>query len=532
MAHPLRIELEQRERLLDEWVATRREIARLESRAAGLLGERMLAHREEFSRSTFGEDTAYRSMLAEYGAASHLSRGSIEYAFLDAEALQRDYPAVQASFADGAVTAGHVREIVRARRVLDDAVNSGSVPEEVYPLYEAAVLEIAENDTPARTRAYARQIAATLAETTLRERHASAASERAVTLRPIEDGLALLQIVLPETLAAAIYDRLTRMTRHIVRTRTDASSGVSDATAPNTFDFPDPSSDLPDPSAADEIGNTIPDTIPEWVLAGFDTGLHAALGVASELAEADNDGEFDEFTTIPDTVPEWVLAGLAAQVDATASFGYDIAIGGENNTPAGAVRDTRTFDQIRTDLLIDMLLASDPSTVHGTGLDNIQAHIQVTVAATTLAGIDDKLAELDGHGPLHPDIARDLASRRGAWTRLFLDTDAMVVETDTYSPTDGMKRFLRARDQHCRFPGCRVPAARCDIDHNHDHAKGGRTCIDNLTHLCRSHHTLKHPDLRDEDRWSAQLLPDGTVTWRSPLGRDYHDTPSRRVMFA
>lgn len=194
-------------------------------------------------------------------------------------------------------------------------------------------------------------------------------------------------------------------------------------------------------------------------------------------------------------------------------------------------RDVRTIDQVRADLFTDLLLASDPCATSGTGIDRVDARIQVTVAASTLAGLDERLAELDGHGPIHPDLARALAGRSTGWSRLFLDARGMVTETDTYTPTEGMRRFLRARDQHCRFPGCRMPVHRCEVDHNHDHAKGGRTRLDNLSHFCAGHHVLKHPDVGDDHRWSARSRADGTVEWTSPLGRRYPDHPSRRVMF-
>ncbi|MFK4763146.1 hypothetical protein ACI3KS_19665 [Microbacterium sp. ZW T5_45] len=96
-----------------------------------------------------------------------------------------------------------------------------------------------------------------------------------------------------------------------------------------------------------------------------------------------------------------------------------------------------------------------------------------TVTATTLAGQDDRPALLDGYGDLDPDIARNLAGAHGGWTRLFLDPTGLIAHTDTYTPTAAMRRYLRARDQHCRFPGCQTPVHRCDIDHNHDHAHGG-----------------------------------------------------------
>src|SRR5690606_29222857 len=173
-----------------------------------------------------------------------------------------------------------------------------------------------------------------------------------------------------------------------------------------------------------------------------------------------------------------------------------------------------------------------PTSVTSTSLESVKATVQVTISASTLASDDDAMAEFNGHGPMEADLARILAGRASSWDRAFLDPRGMVVETDNYVPTAGMKRFLRARDQHCRFPGCRAPAHRCQIDHNHDHAKGGRTELGNLALFCTSHHPLKHPDIDDRDRWSAKQLDDGVILWTSPLGRSYTDEPPLRVMFA
>ncbi|MEJ6556224.1 HNH endonuclease signature motif containing protein, partial [Microbacterium esteraromaticum] len=137
----------------------------------------------------------------------------------------------------------------------------------------------------------------------------------------------------------------------------------------------------------------------------------------------------------------------------------------------------------------------------------------------------------DGHGTLHPDIARHLAGHTTGWTRLFIDPTGLVTETDTYTPTEPMRRYLRARDQHCRFPGCRMPIHRCETDHTHDWALGGPTRTDNLAHLCLTHHALKHPDIPEQFRWTARQLPDWSLEWTSPAGRTHHDPPPRRVMF-
>ena len=107
----------------------------------------------------------------------------------------------------------------------------------------------------------------------------------------------------------------------------------------------------------------------------------------------------------------------------------------------------------------------------------------------------------------------------------------MVTHTSSYKPPEGMKRYLRARDQTCRFPGCRQPARRCQIDHNHDFAKGGPTDVGNLSCFCATHHTLKHPDLDPRVRWTARQQPGGVIIWTTPSGIDFTDTPPPRVMF-
>lgn len=463
----LDLDLEERRRVLDAWVSKKREIARLEAEAAELLIEQIALHDSEVSATPFHRDAIHRSMVAEFSAAGHVSKGSIEFAFADARALLTHLPEVRAAFAAGSLSAAHVREIARASALVDEAIRNRKADPAVMALFEAAVLVVAERDTAARTRAHARQVAAALTGETLLDRHRRAASERSVTVKPLDDGLALLTAVLPEWVANAIADRLSRLTREVVRARktrefrpSPSWSEESDTISPRDIDLDDPAFD------------------------GFE---EAVIDSGDTFA---TDPEVEHFPT-----------------------------------------DDRTWAQIQADLFSDLLLTADPSAAHGTALDGIHARVQVTVAASTLAGADDRPAQLDGHGPLHPDVARELAGRNTGWSRLFLDAHGMVVETDTYTPTESMRRFLRARDQHCRFPGCRMPVHRCDIDHNHDHALGGRTRLDNLGHFCRAHHTLKHPDIPDAHRWTAHQERDGSITWHSPLGRDYSDPPPRRVMF-
>lgn len=519
MASTTSSRFDRRDALLDAWVERQRAIAVLQSEAAALLAERWELWREEVTEHPMHRDAIERSMIAEYSAAGHISKGTMEFAFTDARTLHEDFPLIRRSHQQGLISAAHVREILREAQPVGAAVRSQTAAPETLTLYEAAVLEVAEADTPARTRAHARRIAAALAGSTVVEQHTRAASERAVTVRSVGDGMALLQAVLPEHLALAIHDRLTAMARHLSQHPEDRASAVSVLTdadeqwarlveqALHAQDEAQPgreASHLGRAQRADDAG------------AIFSTQTFAVDPFAASALTDDRRAD-------DDLVPSCLPPEVDVDSDPDANPDSPLLL----HLPA----DTRTLDQQRADLFADLLLSCDPSDAHGTGLENIRATIQVTVAATTLIGADDRPAELDGHGPLHPKIARSLAGSRTGWTRLFLDPSGLVTETDTYTPTEPMRRFLRARDQHCRFPGCRQPVHRCDIDHHHDHALGGRTSTDNLAHFCRAHHVLKHPDLPGLARWTARQLPDGAVQWTSPSGRRYPDPAPRRVMF-
>ena len=101
-----------------------------------------------------------------------------------------------------------------------------------------------------------------------------------------------------------------------------------------------------------------------------------------------------------------------------------------------------------------------------------------------------------------------------------------MLAVDRYRWNRDIERFLRARDERCRFPGCRRAARRSDIDHTVDAALGGATRSDNLAHLCRRHHTLKH-----HTAWTVRQTPGGVLEWRSPTGRSYLDRPPSVVRF-
>ena len=198
----------------------------------------------------------------------------------------------------------------------------------------------------------------------------------------------------------------------------------------------------------------------------------------------------------------------------------------------GEVRDERTLDQLRADVAADLFLTGIP-TAHvadeqgGNALAAIRGTVQVTIPAATLTGASNELGVIAGAGPVDPNTARHLAGNATIWSRLFADPHTGCLKTvDAYVPTAQQKRFLRARDEHCRFPGCRQPVRRCDLDHTTPYSAGGPTNVSNLGALCRRHHLLKH-----HGNWTVVHGTGGVMTWTSPTGRTTHDHPAPVVRF-
>jgi hypothetical protein len=85
--------------------------------------------------------------------------------------------------------------------------------------------------------------------------------------------------------------------------------------------------------------------------------------------------------------------------------------------------------------------------------------------------------------------------------------------------TSGIWNALVLRDRHCSFPGCTRPPIACDAHHIQHWADGGPTSLDNLTLLCRRHHTLTH-----HSPWTVTLDPDTRrPRWQPPPSLDIRD---------
>ncbi|GAA0639029.1 hypothetical protein GCM10009547_48880 [Sporichthya brevicatena] len=181
--------------------------------------------------------------------------------------------------------------------------------------------------------------------------------------------------------------------------------------------------------------------------------------------------------------------------------------------------DARTLDQRKADAVVDLITrpgTQDPRVgyvvhLHGeagpsaTGAD--EGFVQVQGGERIPAARARAKADLTVH---HPSVPVDIAA-------LLADYNS---RPDIYRPPARLRRAIRARDKHCRFPGCRIPADRCELDHTIAFEIGGRTVYFNLSALCKFHHRIKHMP-----GWACSQDEHGVLTWTTPTGQVFITRP-------
>jgi len=116
------------------------------------------------------------------------------------------------------------------------------------------------------------------------------------------------------------------------------------------------------------------------------------------------------------------------------------------------------LDALRADALVDAVLGSQPDTGTGTpggsgGSGRVQ--LRVTVDLPTLLGLAQNPAELAGHGPIPPQLARELAGDAD-WIRFTTDPqtgELLDLGRFRYRPSRRLAAFIRARQPVCTWPG-------------------------------------------------------------------------------
>jgi hypothetical protein len=177
--------------------------------------------------------------------------------------------------------------------------------------------------------------------------------------------------------------------------------------------------------------------------------------------------------------------------------------------------ETRTVDQLRADIALDLLCGDAAHQTRRKGTVNLHVDLE------TLAGLAERPGELAGFGPVIADIARQVAEEGtgSSWRFRVTDPDTGMpvhIGTTKRRPDAGQERHVELRDLICAFPGCRMPATECDIDHIKTWAETGRTNVRYLAPGCRHDHVGRH-----RYGWIYEPLPGGDYLWTSRLGHRY-----------
>ncbi len=435
-----------------------------------------------------------RSLRAEIAATLHESEYSVGAELTVAWTATRQYPDTVAELRAGALSTRHVRVIAEAGAHLATGQPSADAPRRAA--YEAEVLQSARVETPARLRPIARRLAAEQTAATLVERHRAAFSRRHVRVVDCDDGMADLIAHLAAEDAYAIRDRIDRMARETGSERASTGTTENPESTVTAENAENADSDRADRAAGTGLhrDEARADVLRQLLLHDAPCAGHGS----SSGSGCDHSPVRGRVQLV---VPGSIIAGVPGVTDYT------------NDTDDHTADTADTDDTEDTDDTASIPDAGGTTRAAGSGGSGGSIETE-------------PVAELIGYGPIDRETARRIAGETPVWERLAVSAAGDVLAVDRYRPSLQMQRLLRARDLHCRAPGCRTPAIRCDIDHTVAAAESGPTATTNLAHLCRRHHVMKH-----HSDWSVRQQGRGTLVWRSPTGREYREAAPSRVRF-
>ena len=192
----------------------------------------------------------------------------------------------------------------------------------------------------------------------------------------------------------------------------------------------------------------------------------------------------------------------------------------------GSESPPQTREQLLADalmLLAQSYLATGPASRNGgddyravihADADLVEAPIEATSNAPV--GTDAPRCHLE-RGQMITQATIERIWCDTAASRVVVRDGTLEIETDSTRTISGaLRRALRLRDKHCRFPGC--SSVRADAHHVRWRSKGGPTILDNLILLCRFHHRLVH-----EYGYQVCSGPDGEIRFYDVQGRQLHN---------
>ena len=450
--------------------------------------------RESLECGESGVDDEEREEIA---AALRLSPATAQAKMDTARILVNQLPATCAALASGEISVAHATVIARESAPL----LRGGIDREVIAQIEKSAIANAEFHTPAQVANKIRTAVSRALPTECEESFARAHELRKVSCYPERDGMATVIALLSapdaQSVLIAIERHLQRKDREALQSTTSRNSTPSQTSAAAQNSASSQTSAAAQNSTSSQNS---PVTTQNSLSRGAD------LANSAEIANpwrVDN-RRADAFVEI---INEFLTSDLLDQTatDQTAT-------------------DNAATDQTATDNA-DLTNRNLSKQKQIKNLSRRPVTINVTIDLPTLLNMAENPGQLSGYGPIPASLARELAAD-GNWKRFITDPtsgELLDIGRKSYRPSQHLVDFLIARDRTCRFPGCRYPAHRSDIDHATPWDDGGKTTPENLGSLCRRHHRLK-----THGGWKVTSASDGSCEWISPNGKHYL-VPSRPV---
>jgi len=445
----------------------------------------------------------------------------------EAQALVHELPATKTALGEGTLSYRHAQVVMSATAALDEGPTLA---------LDAMLAERAKTTTVANLGRVARRARERHDPRPLVERHTVALVERRVELEPGRDGMSWLHQLMPAVHAAAIFNRLSDIaiscqgpeeTRTLAQLRADACIELlldddARAAADGGSVWMTPQGTGPHPGSSPRPGAGSKPAPDSQLESGSQPASGSQADSGSQLAPigaSSSSGELDTSPPEPST-PHHLRSRRTSTTPVLSTSG------GPTSSAALEHPSTRA-----------------PGSTLPVSVRGIRPVVAVTVPVMTLLGHSEEPGDLAGYGPIDAATARELAAHATSFIRLLTHPETgtvLSVGRDRYAVPADLRTWLQIRDETCRFPGCSRRAARCDVDHITDWARGGTTSHSNLIHLCRKHHRLKHTT-----RWTprmASTITEGTsqspaeetashtddsvVHWGAPSGRTHLDHPA------
>ena len=286
-----------------------------------------------------------------------------------------------------------------------------------------------------------------------------------------------------------------------------------------------------------QVANKVRTTLAQLAPAEFEEVVDRARETRRVSCYNDADGMATVVAILPAQDAQIVMKSIEAYIlkmnvkDAHTHSEAGSSVAGSSVAGSSVIRaETNTWSLLSADNKRADAFTAILSAALSDSLETVKPHrrpvtVNVTIDLPTLLGLAENPGQLSGYGAIPASVARELASD-ATWKRFITDPQTgnlLDYGREKYEPSQALVDFLLARDRTCRFPGCRQPATRSDVDHAKSWDSGGETNLENLGLLCRRHHRLK-----THGRWALVSNEDGSCEWTSPLGKKYF-VPSRPV---